>query len=438
MSDATSPTLSSSWQPLLASDPSLPLLHATIAWDRGSLLDPEGKEGASRILLRLMRRSAGGRDAEAIDNQIDRMGAHLGISVSRSVAAFQGSVISRSTAPFLELLQDAICRPSLDREEFTRLVDETRAELVERLNDDRALVRSFFSKKLFAGHPDSRPTSGSLSSLERLTWEDMQEQYRRLCTRERLRFAFSGHLDAKQLTDAARAIYEQLPPSETEVNDPPHPSVPAGRRLLFIDKPERTQTQILIGGLGTHPSDEDHFALHLGNTIFGGTFTARLSQEVRAKRGWSYGAYSSLPIDRRRQAFSMWTFPAQTDAAACIRLQLELLEDWVERGVTAKELRAAKKYLISSHVFSSDTASKRVSLLLDELLYELPPGYQEEYIERVQALSLDEVNQAIRKRISPQNLLIAIVGTHSQLGSQIREVIPQLAEDEVVRFDSPL
>jgi zinc protease len=206
--------------------------------------------------------------------------------------------------------------------------------------------------------------------------------------------------------------------------------------LTFVDKPDRTQTQILIGGLGTHPADDDHLALHVANTVFGGTFTARLTQEVRAKRGWSYGAYSSLPIDRRRQAFSMWTFPKAEDAAPCIELQLQMLHALRDKGITKKELGWAKKFLVRSHAFALDTASKRVGLLLDSELYGLPPGYYEDYVERVKAVTWEATNAAVAARLPEQDLLLTVVGTAAQIGDTVKGAIPELASSEVVPFDS--
>src|SRR5690606_30281998 len=146
-----------------------------------------------------------------------------------------------------------------------------------------------------------------------------------------------------QLAEFEATFTEGLPPNSqpealVSVEAVTEPSPRSGRNLVVVDKPERSQTQILIGGLGSSPHDPDHVPLLVANTVFGGTFTARLSEEVRSKRGWSYGAYSSLPYDRRRQAFSMWTFPASTDAAACVALELQLLESWVTEGITEAEL----------------------------------------------------------------------------------------------------
>jgi zinc protease len=253
---------------------------------------------------------------------------------------------------------------------------------------------------------------------------------------ENLIFAFSGDIDrarAEALADQLRAQLATGPGPDDSIGDP---AVIPGRRLTLVDKPDRTQTQIMIGGLGTHPTDPDHLALHVANTVFGGTFTARLTQEVRAKRGWSYGAYSSLPIDRRRQAFSMWTFPKAEDAAPCIQLQLEMLHALRTKGITKKELAWAKKYLVRSHAFALDTASKRVGLLLDSALYGLPAGYYEDYIERIKAVSLENANASVVQRISEDDLLVTVVGTAPQIGDAIKSAIPNLASSEIVPYDA--
>jgi zinc protease len=234
-------------------------------------------------------------------------------------------------------------------------------------------------------------------------------------------------------------LFSALPPGEAsaqrELDAVADPAGITGRHLVVVDKPERSQTQVLIGGLGTHPHDPDHIPLLVANTIFGGTFTARLSNEVRSKRGWSYGAYSSLPYDRRRQAFSMWTFPAAADAAACIELELSLLESWLSDGITEEELANAKSYLVRSNVFQTDTAAKRMGLLLDEHLHALPKDYHHTFTDKISAVTVEQANAAVRERISLDNLLVTVVGTASEVADDIARVIPKLEERRVIPFD---
>lgn len=420
---------------LIEADSSLPLVQIAVSRLSGASSDPEGKEGLARLVTRLMRRTADGRSADELDEAFDALGSSLGADVSTSCAGFSGSTISRSLPQYASLLNAVLARPSLDESELERLKRETLAELEDLLDNDRALVRRWFGRSLFQNHPYGRTAIGNADSLARITRDDVQAHYEAHITQQNLVFAFSGDIESEQAEQLRDQFVRGLPEGQSQRRPLEHPAGIRGRQLVFVDKPERTQTQILIGGLGTYAHDADHVALLVANTAFGGTFTARLTQEVRAKRGWSYGAYSHLPYERRRQSFSMWTFPAASDAPACIALQLEMLREWIEEGITAEEFEYAQRYLIHSNVFNIDTATKRVSLTLDEILYELPKDYHEHFAERVRSVTLEEVNAAVRSRISTENLLICVVGTERDTGAAVRQAIPDLAEYRVVPFD---
>ncbi len=428
------PQPSSASNILIETSHALPLISFSVATKAGAVLEPAGLEGLTRLSGRLMRRTGGGREAHEIDARIDALGASLSVDVSASAVAFQGTVIRRSFEPLLEILADVLARPGLAEAELGRLVRETEAELVETLDDDRGLARRWFRKKLFEAHPYSRPVGGTTESLRRIRREDVCATAARIANANGLIVALSGDIEREEAERHAATLLSQLSAGAPFSETTPDPVVAPGRRLVLVDKPERTQTQILIGGLGTHPRDPDHTALLVGNTIFGGTFTARMTQEVRSKRGWSYGAYSSLPVDRRRQSFSMWTFPKAEDAAPCIQLQLEMLHELRDKGVTKKELAWAKKYLQRSHAFAIDTPAKRVGLKLDAALYELPERYYEDYLARVAAVSLEQVNAALRERLPERDLLIVVVGTAADIRAGVEAAIPELASTEVVNF----
>jgi zinc protease len=421
---------------LLETDRALPLVQLGISAHTGAVLDPEGKEGLTRLMTRLMRRTGNGSTPEVLDERFDTLGGQLSSDVSITSSGFAGSVISSSLDAYVELAAGVLSGPSFDALELQRLQRETLDEIRELKDSDRSLARIWFRTAMFAGHPYGRSVLGTEATLGSITTDDVRAHYAASMVQSNLLLAIAGDIDLARGQTIAEQLFSPLPKRAAPAAPVPEPQALRGRRLLVVDKPERTQTQILIGGLGTHPTDADHTALIVGNTIFGGTFTARLTQEVRAKRGWSYGASSSLPFDRKRQAFSMWTFPSATDAAACIRLQLELLDSWVKTGVTEEELGWAKRYLIRSNVFNLDTAAKRMSLLVDEHIYHLPKDYYKEYPARVEAVTVDEVNAAIARRISLDDLLITVVGTEAGLGPALRDAVDNLTEYKVVPFDA--
>jgi zinc protease len=210
--------------------------------------------------------------------------------------------------------------------------------------------------------------------------------------------------------------------------------MPKGRRVLIVDKPERTQTQILIGTLGTHSDDPDHVALDVGNVVFGGLFSSRLTHQVRGKRGWSYGASSSLGHDRERELWSMWTFPSADTARDCIALQLDLYEDWIARGVRPAELAIAKSYLVKSHAFEIDTAAKRLDQRVEEVIFNLPPDYHDGYPQHVTDTTRADVNAALRKRLSRRDLAIVVVATAKDVERDLAK-LPGVSSVSVVPFD---
>jgi zinc protease len=342
----------------------------------------------------------------------------------------------RRTGPArLDLLADLMTEATLPDAEIAQVRREVQADIVDGRDDDRSLAGRHFRRTLFAGHPYGRPSAGTLRGLDAVDRSAALAAFQRTFCRGNIIAAAAGDITREELEGFSARIAPGLsshpaPPSKIEAPKPVR-----GRRLLIVDKPDRTQTQIYIGNLGSHPRDRDHFALMVGNTLFGGTFTARLMREIRSKRGLSYGASSRLGRDRARESWSMWTFPAAVDAARCVGIQLSLLERLLDKGATAREVSFARSYLTRSYAFERDTASKRLWQRLDVELLDLPKSYYDEYVERVNAVTVDDVNEALRRRLSAEDLLITVVATAETLRAPLEGAIPRLRDTRVVPFD---
>jgi zinc protease len=420
---------------LFDEDHTLPLVSITVAMRSGSAHDPAGKEGASRLATRMLRRGAAGMSAKDIEDQIDRLGGELSTDVAPSSSAIEGQVIERNLEPFVDLFAKILGAPGFPEDELTRLKRETVAEIIEARDSDRALAQRAFRRALFTGHLYGRSTTGTPKSVESLTDEDVQRAYALHVNRGNVVVGLSGDVDPADAKRVAERLVSAIPAGQSPGDPIAEPEPRKGRRLVFVDKPERTQTQILIGSLGTSPFDPDHVPLGVANAVFGGSFTSRLMREVRSKRGWSYGASARLGVDRHRQSFAMWTFPAATDAAACVRLELELLEAFVDKGITPKELSFIKRYLMRSRAFDVDTASKRLHQALDVGVLGLPLDYHSSYLAKVGAVTCEEANAAVRARIHPDETLVVVVGTADAILAPVRDAIEGLTEHEVVAFD---
>ncbi|HEX9297241.1 MAG TPA: pitrilysin family protein, partial [Polyangiaceae bacterium] len=366
----------------------LPFVSIAIALRSGASSDPRGKDGLTRIMVRMLRRGCRGLASHEIEERIDALGAEFSADVSASVITLHADVISRSLESLLDLLATMMAEPTFDEVELGRLLRETQGEIVEARDNDRALCTRHFRRIVFENHPYGRRIGGTIPSVAAITRQDVIDHYRRHFVRDNIAIAFAGDIDDVRAGQLSDLLLAGLPAGEPLADLIPPPELKGGRRLVFVDKPERTQTQILMGEIGSHPRDPDHIALHVATTIFGGTFTSRMMRAIRSERGWSYGAYARLPYDRQRDAFSMWTFPAAKEAAPCIALELELMTAWRERGITAKELAFAKRYLVRSHAFDVDTPQKRVHQKLDVDLFDLPADYHAKYMRHVDDVTL--------------------------------------------------
>jgi zinc protease len=414
----------------------LPLVSIAIAIRTGASTDPPGKDGLTRIVAQMLRRGCSGMTSRQIEERIDRLGADLVIEVAPSTVTVHADVIERSADALVDLLALLLGEPTFDDVELGRLLRETKGELVDARDNDRWLAVRHFRRVLFEGHPYGRPARGRIDTISAITRDDIVAHHRQYFTQSHVAIAIAGDVTQEHAQQLSRRLVSRLRPEQSAPDAIPTPCAKAGRRLVFVDKPERTQAQILIGGMGSHPRDPGFIALHAATTVFGGTFTSRLMREIRSKRGWSYGASARVSYEQRRDAFCMWTFPAAKDAAACIGVEMDLLDLWRTKGISNRELAFAKRYLVRSHAFDVDTPNKRVHQKLDVELLDLPPDHHSHYVDHVEAVTLAAANQAVLDHIVTSDMVIAVVGTHREIGDAVAGAIPELGSVEVVAYDA--
>ncbi len=413
----------------------LPLVSIVVSLRNGAVSDPAGKDGLFRLMARMLRRGSEGMTALDIESAIDQLGGEVGLDVGPSTTSLHAQVIPRNLRPLCQHVARHIGTHPFDVELAGRLRRESIAALLEARDNDRSLAGLAFRRALFADHLYARSASGKPSTLEGLTRDDVRACYARHFVRSELVVGFAGAITEAEAEELGRLLVNAVPEGPKPALDIPEPAPIGKRRLVFVDKPERTQTQILIGTLGTWPHDDDHFPLVAATAVFGGTFTSRMMREIRSKRGWSYGTSARLSIERRRHAFTMSAAPGASDCAPCLALELRLLEDLVRDGIKPKELSFIKNYLVRSHAFEIDTAPKRLGEALENELLELPADYHSGYLDHVRAVTLEGANAALAKRLSSSDLAIVVVGTASEILDDVASAIPNLASHEVVPFD---
>jgi zinc protease len=207
-----------------------------------------------------------------------------------------------------------------------------------------------------------------------------------------------------------------------------------GLRLTLVDKPERTQSQILLGQPAPAWGDPEFLALQVGTTAFGGTFTARLMNEVRSKRGLSYGASARVGQGRGPRSLITHVFPSLEQTRETLELVLALYRDWAKDGLTDDEVAFAKGYLANSFAFNIATPEERLDLRIAIALAGMPADHGATYVERVRKVTPAEVRHALR-HLRPDDLELCIVSTAEELRPLLDGLLdPQSIE--VVEYDS--
>src|SRR6185503_10102895 len=189
------------------------------------------------------------------------------------------------------------------------------------------------------------------------------------------------------------------------------PAVAVDRRVIVVDKPDRTQAQLRIGHLSIRYGDSDTAALAVAEAVLGGMFSSRLMQEIRVKRGWSYGAGCALRRSRLPHWFEIWMAASIDVAGSAVQLTLELFADYAAKGPTDDEVDFARSYLVGAMPFHVATARQRMQLAVRDAVFELPAGYTANLPQAVSQLSADDVRAACARHFRPEDTVTVAVTT---------------------------
>jgi zinc protease len=389
-----------------------PLVWFEVCAQGGAALDPIGAEGLTRHAAMLARRGAGGRDRETLDEALDGLGAVLDVAVGRDTVTLSGLSLTRNLDVVIELAAEVLAAPRFDEAEHGKLLRETPHVLDEIRDDDGSLATRWFDRVCAPGHPYARTVVGTAESLTRIEREAAAALWRRLFVPSNLIVGIAGDVEAAQARGIAGRLLERLPDGAAPATPPLDGlAPPPGRRSFLVDKPERTQAQLRLGHLGPRWGGADTAAMILIETAFGGMFSSRLMQEIRVRRGWSYGAGCALRRSRGPHWFEIWMATAIGVAGDAVALSLELYADLAARGLTGEELDFARGYLVGSMPFHLATARQRMQLAVRDAAYGLPWDFTATLPDRLGGLSTEDVRAAAGRQLRPEDTVTVAVTT---------------------------
>ena len=400
---------------IVEASPDTPLVWFDVSIRGGAAADPLGIEGLHRHAALLARRGAGTRDRAALDETLDSLGAAIDIAVSRDALTLSGLCLSRQLDAVIDLCADILADPRLSEDEHARLLRETPQVLDEIRDDDSALATRWFDWVCSPGHPYGRTSLGTEPSLGRIDRAAATELWKREVVGNNLVVGLAGDIDERTAEHVVQRLIGRLPPGArptTVVDDlGEDASAAAARRMILVDKPDRTQAQLRVGHLALRYGHPDTAALAIAEAVFGGMFSSRLMQEIRVKRGWSYGAGCALRRSRLPHWFEIWTAAAIDVAGPAVALTLELLADYAAHGPTDDEVDFARSYLVGAMPFHVATARQRMQLAVRDAVFELPAGYTARLPEALAQLTAADVRAACKRHLRPEAAVTVAVTT---------------------------
>jgi zinc protease len=415
----------------------IPIVHVEVAARSGSAGDPRFEEGLVNLAAELARRGAGGRSRAQMDEALDALGARIDAIVDVDSVRLQGHVLARNLEPFLKILADIVLRPDFKAAEFTRTRREILAQMDEMRNDDRTLCARYFDRRLYGDHPYGRAADGTAKSLARITREAAHARFKAAFTGNNLIFAAAGDVTPEAFKTAVGEAFAKLPPGTRNTGDIRTPLTPDGWRIQLVDKPDRQQTQIMIGHATVPASHPDFLPLALAFAAFGGRgMKATLMDEIRTKRGLAYGAYMGLLPRRGPSAVRGWVYTGVDRTVTTLKLILRLYRKLMKDGVPAARLRFFQNFLAGTYASDMDAPERRLAARVSAELDGLPEDFVDTYVDRIKAITPDQVAAAIKTHVKADNLAITLVATADTLAKLlVKSGIDPNAID-IVKYDS--
>jgi zinc protease len=392
-------------------DATVPLVAMEFAMDGGAAQDLAGKAGIGNMVADLIDEGSGELDSAAFHEHLDRRAIELGFSVTRDY--FRGSLrmLKDDKDEAFDLLRMSLTSPHFDSVDVERI----RAQLISGLKRETSNPGSLASRKFleiaYGDHPYGRMSGGTLESVPRITIADMKDYVARVLTREHLKIAVVGDIDAASLGSLLDRTFGGLP-ARSKLTPIPEikASKPPQQEFIALDVP---QTVVTFGGPGIKRGDPDFMAAFVVNHILGGGSGSRLYREVREKRGLAYSISDSLAWMDHSALFVGSTGTRADRAGETVEAITREIRRIAEEGPTEQELDEAKSYLKGSRMLSLDTSSKLASALLQYQLDHLSIDYLERRNAVVDAVTIDDAKKAAR-RLWGDGLLTVIVGRAPQ------------------------
>ncbi len=376
-------------------------------WVRtGSRNEASGQEGLSHFLEHLLFKGTERHSAIEISELFDGMGAAANAATSKESTHLYARILDEHTAEAFDLMAEMLLAPSLPADEIGPEREVVLEEIAMYEDEPQDRVHDVLAHAVYGDHPLGRRVLGETDVIAGVSREQIASYHSGHYTAENIVVSAAGHLDHAEIVELAR---RHLQPPAAGSNGSSDTSLAEQPRLRFHAK-DTEQYHICFGGQGIRRDDERRFALGVLDSIFGGSTSSRLFREIREKRGLAYavGSYTEQYVDRGMVAMYVGT-REENVAEACeiFGRELTMLRD---QGVHANELDRAKQHLKGRMVLGLESTGARMARLARALLYDLPVLSIDEMLDRVEAVTADDLAALAQELYDPTRLSAACIG----------------------------
>jgi zinc protease len=389
----------------------LPMLDLSVHFPAGAGYDRPETSGVASMTNHMLQLGADGMNEGEIARRLADVGAQLGGRFDTDFAglALRTLVSARERGQALDLFTRILSRPEfpaavLDREKV-RLIGalkeaDTRPDTIAAVN---------FYRLVYRDHPYALRSSGEVATVEKITREELEAFHRSRYVAQHAVVAMIGDVSRADAEAIAEDVTRGLP--QASGAEPPLPPVeelaaPAARVIAH----PASQAHLLLGAPGIARDDPDYFPLYVGNFVLGGGgFISRINEEVRQKRGLAYSAYSYFAPLRRPGPFLIGLQTRRDQAQEALKVVRGVLRDFVAVGPTEDELKAAKQNIVGGFPLRIDSNAKIHEYLVLIGTYRLPLTYLEDFVRKVEAVTVAQVKDAFARRVHPDRMVTVTV-----------------------------
>ena len=406
----------------LVREPAAPLVSISFAFRGGSSQDPPDKPGVANMMSALLDEGAGPYDSRAFHQALDERAVQFNFTVGRDY--FRGSlrVLKEHRDSAFGLLRLMLTEPHFATPDVERIRRQLHSALRRDTSQPGEIAARSWWSTAFPKHPYGRPVKGTLESVQSITIDDLKSYRQRVFARDRLKVTLIGDISAEAAGKLLDVVFGGLP-AEGRIEPVADVTLQGiGRRIIHdVDVP---QASVVFGGTGIARKDPDFIAAYVVNHILGGgSFSSRLYDEVREKRGLAYSVSESM-VWLGHTAFVIGSTATRADrtaeALALIEREIKRMR---EEGPTADELAKAKAYLKGSYALNFDTSGKIVSRLMQMQIDDLGIDYVQRRNKLIDTVTLDDAKRAAR-RMFDGGQLVTVAGRPRGLTSTMPAKVP--------------